>query len=502
MKMSLQQRGIALIMALLTLLLLSAIGLSIVFMVNTETGVNYNFRSSQQAYYGAKAGVEEGRTRLRLSDPNAIAPPTVMPSSATNAGVIYILNPAAGEVVAPWDASNKYFDNELCHENFIGLYGAGLANRYTPDVPCAAPPPGNFYTTVNSTDPNRGTNNAMPYKWTRITLKQNWSTFPYCANGPADNSGHCPGGAVNDATTVCAGSAATEQLLTPGYATCEAAAVKSVYVITSLAVTPTGSRRMTQFEVANIMLPPMPSTVVFDGSNPVYSAPSSNAFVVDGNDHASPTDPYCPGNPGAPDPALGAFDNPATTQLTNFANNRPASYIGAGGSPSVLNVGGQLGALTTVGGLQAMVQAITNNADQVVTSPATPSSLGTVSSPKINVVNGDFTMSGSTAGAGILLVTGNLTFQGTPTFNGIILVIGKGSVTKNGGGNGTLTGTLFVANLYNSSGQLLSSSSAPGVPTFNWNGGGTALFQYNSCWTNLVVNKFLSRVLASREEIY
>jgi Tfp pilus assembly protein PilX len=65
MKMSLQQRGIALIMALLTLLLLSAIGLSILFMVNTETGVNYNFRSSQQAYYGAKAGVEEGRTRLR-----------------------------------------------------------------------------------------------------------------------------------------------------------------------------------------------------------------------------------------------------------------------------------------------------------------------------------------------------------------------------------------------------------------------------------------------------
>ncbi len=488
-------------MALLTLLLLSAIGLSILFMVNTETGVNYNFRSSQQAYYGAKAGVEEGRNRLRVGATSAITPPTVMPSSASSAGVVYILNPAAGDVVAPWDAGNRYFDDELCHENFIGLYGPGLGNRYTPDVPCAAPPPGAFYTTVNSTDPGRGTNNAMPYKWTRITLKQNWSTYPYCANGPASN-GHCPGGAAQDSTMVCASSASTEQILTAGYATCEAAAMKSVYVITSLAMTQTGSRRMTQFEVANIMLPPMPSTVTFDGSNPTYSAPSSNAFVVDGTDHASPADVNCPGSPGAPEPALGAFDAPATTQLTNFANNRPASYVGAGGSPSVLNVNGVLGPLATVGGLQAMVQAITNNADQVVTSPSTPSSLGTVSSPKINVVNGDFTMSGNTAGAGILLVTGALTFQGTPTYSGIILVIGKGSVTKNGGGNGTLNGALFVANLYNSSGQLLSSSSAPGAPYFNWNGGGTATMQYNSCWTNLATNKFLSRVLASREEIY
>ena len=42
------------------------------------------------------------------------------------------------------------------------------------------------------------------------------------------------------------------------------------------------------------------------------------------------------------------------------------------------------------------------------------------------------------SGSGILLVEGNLTMSGTPNFNGLILVIGKGSVTKNGGGNGTL----------------------------------------------------------------
>ena len=60
-------------------------------------------------------------------------------------------------------------------------------------------------------------------------------------------------------------------------------------------------------------------------------------------------------------------------------------------------------------------------------------------------------------------------------------MIGKGVVTKNGGGNGTFDGAMLVANLYNSSGQPITSG-PPGSPTINWNGGGNATVQYDNCW--------------------
>jgi hypothetical protein len=91
--------------------------------------------------------------------------------------------------------------------------------------------------------------------------------------------------------------------------------------------------------------------------------------------------------------------------------------------------------------------------------------------------------------------------SGNPSYNGIILVIGKGSVTKNGGGNGTLDGAMLVANLYNSSGVLITSG-APGSPTMNWNGGGNATVQYDSCWSSYFANALPYRSLGVREMMY
>jgi hypothetical protein len=112
------------------------------------------------------------------------------------------------------------------------------------------------------------------------------------------------------------------------------------------------------------------------------------------------------------------------------------------------------------------------------------------------------TLSGGWSGSGILLVTGNLTFQGNPNYNGLILVIGKGSITKNGGGNGTVNGSLLVANLYDSSHNALRSSSTPGVPTLNWNGGGNVSWNYDSCWSQQLNGLQAYRIVAVREMMY
>ena len=51
-----KQKGIALIVALLALVLLSAIGVGLMFMADTENSINNNYRDSQKAYFAARAG--------------------------------------------------------------------------------------------------------------------------------------------------------------------------------------------------------------------------------------------------------------------------------------------------------------------------------------------------------------------------------------------------------------------------------------------------------------
>lgn len=117
--------------------------------------------------------------------------------------------------------------------------------------------------------------------------------------------------------------------------------------------------------------------------------------------------------------------------------------------------------------------------------------------PEIVYVNGDLDISAS-SGSGILVVTGNLTYSGNSTWNGIILVVGEGTTTfnVNGGGNGQFDGAIFVATIYNSSGQLLSNY---GTADFNVNGGGGSGIFFNSCWINSVQKPTNYLVLSSKE---
>src|ERR1700675_3703985 len=85
-----REPGIALFFAIFALLLLSAIALSLVFMANTETTVNANYREEQIAYFAAKAGIEEARARMMASDPNSITLPTAVPTNL-NGQIVYIV---------------------------------------------------------------------------------------------------------------------------------------------------------------------------------------------------------------------------------------------------------------------------------------------------------------------------------------------------------------------------------------------------------------------------
>src|SRR4029077_12631814 len=118
-KTSGSESGVALIIALLVLMLITAVGIGMIIMSNTETNVSANFRDEQTAYCAAKAGIEEVRDRLRAGAANSLLLPTTLGSTLPGApsGILYVINPLGGETVTPWLlAGNNYPDDELVKE--------------------------------------------------------------------------------------------------------------------------------------------------------------------------------------------------------------------------------------------------------------------------------------------------------------------------------------------------------------------------------------------------
>jgi hypothetical protein len=66
---------------------------------------------------------------------------------------------------------------------------------------------------------------------------------------------------------------------------------------------------------------------------------------------------------------------------------------------------------------------------------------------------------------------------------------------------------MLVANLYDNSGvytpaHLLPGTGAPGIPPFNWNGGGNANINYDSCWSSALSQALPYRIVAVREMMF
>jgi Tfp pilus assembly protein PilX len=152
--------GIALIVALLMLLLITAALMGMIMMSNTETNVSANFRDEQTAFFASKAGIEEVRDRMRSSATNSLSgflPTTALPGAPN--GILYITNPAAGETVTPWTttgSANTYPDDEICKEL----------------LPCGVNLTAGTWTSQSASTTYAATP-ILPWKWVRVMAKAN-----------------------------------------------------------------------------------------------------------------------------------------------------------------------------------------------------------------------------------------------------------------------------------------------------------------------------------------
>src|SRR5437773_9953157 len=109
------QSGVAMIIALFALLLLSVVGLGMMYSTNMETSINGNYRDKQVAFYAALAGLQEGRERIRNTSTSGpsynITPPSLLPSTSGSNVISVLPNAASG---SPWPSGTGCFGRKLC----------------------------------------------------------------------------------------------------------------------------------------------------------------------------------------------------------------------------------------------------------------------------------------------------------------------------------------------------------------------------------------------------
>lgn len=542
------ERGIAMLVAIMAVVLLAIIGLGFMFMADTENSINNSYKDAQKSYFASRAGLENVRLLLIPPDPktglgagplynqavNLIMPTLVNPPGQT--GVIYVENPTSGaDVIDPTTAAgalaaNPTLDNEICQEQFAGLgLGAG-----TGGAPCEAT--GQllgvltyFQAITPATNPgliiNTNTASALPFKWVRITNKQNqMGTLAVAA--PLNLVD--PAQPVN--AQVCWDGTKQYVIPPPPAATCTTTpspattSMMPVWLLTSLAVTPAfgqkpGSRRITQMEVAST--PPLIPNAPISTQAPVTL---QGSYILNAYDNCTCTCTTSGGGSSATTTCSGtgcysqahAVQTAGTVTLTGSAGQTTANP--ALGSPYLQNVNpwpyniddiintykadsvspSWAPSCNGTANFSAVPPVYQNCGTQSNQQFGTyPSGLPTEPNPSsytsvTEYVPGSVKLTSGANGSGILIIDGDLEVNGGLNWYGLILVRGQVSFTGGAGQSVNLFGSILAGE------DVLAvnnSQSTVSGDTF----GGSINFRYDVCALRRSGKQVPPRLLATHE---
>jgi len=478
--------GIALLIAIFVLLLISVVAIALLVSSGTETALGANYRTSSTVYYAAIAGLEEARGRLLPKNPNSFVP-SVIPSGATFplGQTLYVINRSPGDNIVPWDPSNTYYDNE--YQTEFGVPASSASWQSVPSV----------------WDNNVQGIPGPIFKWVRINAATEQSLFLQVNAS----------GSYNNSTSIYYDPSHLNNFGNPWPSLIVNVSPPSTAVqaleITALAALPGGSQKILQYLVAPMAVNiTFPAVLILDGYSDGFNSPDQSGWVVQGSSDGG--DSACA--PGGPVPypayAIGVPDHSDAVNIISVIPTSPynetGNFTGTGSTPSVAKVTLATN-LQTVQGLNQLSHTIIQNADAVIVGPATEANLPTAMSsanPMTVAVQGDFTL-GTTipAGYGLLLVTGNFNYASGANWNGIVLIIGKGTMSGlENGSAGAFNGAVLIAQTLDSSGNLLPGPN-PGPASFNDNLSGFVGrgFIYNCSWIQRAQAPLTYKVLSFHE---
>ena len=98
-----KENGIALLISIFVLLLISVVAIAMIVASGTESSLAGNYRSSTSVYYAALAGLEEARGRLLAKNVGSFknTASTLIPTPLPIGQPVYIINPVGSENVTP-----------------------------------------------------------------------------------------------------------------------------------------------------------------------------------------------------------------------------------------------------------------------------------------------------------------------------------------------------------------------------------------------------------------
>ena len=199
------QGGMALVATLMTLSILTLIGLTMTFVTATEILINHNIESRLVNLYLAESAAEEGRSKL----------PAALPVAGSE--VLYIRYSSAIDPTAGTTSTNPYFDPGF---NTHGMTSARLIDS---DL------------------------TAVGFAWVRISLKTENRAGYQLDGDSANNTTAVNYGYDNGAPTLApfqfVGSPAGHY-------------GSPVYLLTAMALDKSGSRQMVRSELARVPMPP------------------------------------------------------------------------------------------------------------------------------------------------------------------------------------------------------------------------------------------------------
>ena len=459
-------RGIALIVAMFALLILSLIGLALLSVSSTEVLVNQNFKNSRAAYFAADAGTEEARFRLMTTGGNVIVPP----GNTTSA--IYLRANTSIDPTTGSSSSNPYFDPEYSVISKRDNYG-------TQTTTASGLTSTTFYTTI------QGGSNQVPYAWVRITRKTET-----LAGQTIDNDN------TNNTTAVYYGSN-TATFLTSQYVRDATNSPthngNPVYLVTSMALDSSGAQRKIQTEV--VVPPPVAITAAVNSYNDVDFSGTLN---ISGNDECNggATQVYGVSSHGSVD----SLHGPQT--VTGQPPPPPAPVTGPSLCPNC-PFGYDVPTLINMYKNSPIFQAITTASTNVSCSGSpvscsganvvlgTPPNVPPPGSPTNTPVPGYYYSPGNlhvtganSRGYGVLVVDGDVTMDGGVYFEGIILAKGTFNFTGGGGNNINIRGAVLAGQSFTDTTSDL---------------GGSIEVQYNSCSVLNVFNQMPMTVLTFKD---
>ena len=410
-----EEAGIALLLALLVICILSGLAVSLILLTDSEIRLARTFEAQTQVHYAALAGLEEARGRLNSSAPDTIA---TLPTAVTQ--VLYLVNSRTGDPVQPTNAASPYYDGEYAREFAGGLAAATV-------LPAVA-----------SDQPGAGTAAAIPYKWVRITLKTE-----YASNQDVDQDG------VLDSTTPIYWGGAQQDLSTrlPHGA--------AVYKLTALAVDSTGIRKLLQSEVSGMV-----GGLGASAGAAMGGSATLNGISVGGIPNLRVRGIDACGGVPLPGIMAGGTVTIPSGRVARITGSSPATVEHVSPFPQ--------SASALISSLRAAAMPILNADPAHVSLSSTGTSyigtnvvLGrqaagtTPAQPLVVYADKSLAISGSAAtGQGILLVNGNLSITGGFDYNGMIVVDGSVTLTSNAAGTIAISGTLV------SFGDLVADSSS------------------------------------------